>query len=477
MRGKTAAAATAAFALASIFAASDARDARAAGLFFSDRGVRPIARGGAFVAGADDAGAIWYNPAGLADAGSSILADFSWLHFTSDYTRQSLVQSTNGTEFVSTFPTVSGSTPILPIPTLAGTFAFGDKKQYVAALGVMAPMTAITSYPLAANGQPAPSRYSLVSLDGSALVIAGGWLAAKPVDWLQVGAGFEALVGNFNSTVVFSAAPPDRVIASPEDQAYDAFSSLKVGPIFAPSGNFGVTVTPMKILRVGVSAQLPFVIDAPATVQVRLPTAPEFDNATQQGQDAHVHFDLPAIFRVGVEARPIEKLRVEVAYVHEFWNNHDSIRITPDNIALLNVRGFPSPYGVPPINIPRNFQDANSVRVGGEYRFDADGYKIDLRAGINFETSAIPEAYESPLTIDSFKVTPAVGGGIHIGDHWRLDAVYAHVFASDVTVTPQEAAVPRVNPVQGNPTQTEAINGGTYSSRADILGVGAQYKF
>jgi hypothetical protein len=55
--------------------------------------------------------------------------------------------------------------------------------------------------------------------------------------------------------------------------------------------------------------------------------------------------------------------------------------------------------------------------------------------------------------------------------------VYAHVFASDTTVAPQEAAVPRVSPVKGNPTATEAVNGGVYSASADVLGVGVQYKF
>ena len=52
-----------------------AQDARAAGLYFTDRGVRPLGRGGAFVAGADDFNATWYNPAGLADAGTSFLLD------------------------------------------------------------------------------------------------------------------------------------------------------------------------------------------------------------------------------------------------------------------------------------------------------------------------------------------------------------------------------------------------------------------
>jgi hypothetical protein len=37
--------------------------------------------------------------------------------------------------------------------------------------------------------------------------------------------------------------------------------------------------------------------------------------------------------------------------------------------------------------------------------------------------------------------------------------------------------VPRVNPVKGNPTQTEAVNGGMYAARADVLGVGLNYRF
>jgi long-chain fatty acid transport protein len=74
-------------------------------------------------------------------------------------------------------------------------------------------------------------------------------------------------------------------------------------------------------------------------------------------------------------------------------------------------------------------------------------------------------------------VLASLGGGLYIGEHLRLDAVYSHVFANDVTVSPQEAAVPRVNPVKGNPTQTSAVNGGTYSARADVVGVGLQYRF
>lgn len=468
------------FGIAVLLAASSAE---AGGLYTADRGVRPLGRGGAFVAGADDLGAIWYNPAGLADAGTSILVDFSWLNFSSEYARSTNVTTAGGTVQTVDFPQVKGSTPFLPIPTIAGSYNFGEEKKLTAAFGVFAPYTAIASYPLTLDGSPSPSRYSLVSLEGSALVVAGGYFAYKPIEQLRVGGGIQALVGNFNSTVVFSASPADRVIAAPEDPQYDALSQLKVGPIVAPSANFGIIAAPHENLRLGASAQLPFWINAPAQVNVRLPTAAPFDRARQEGSDAQVRFRLPPVLRGGVEYRTDlgdeSRIRVEAAYVREFWSLHDSIDIRPENVRLYDVTGFPSPFGVAPISLPRSFQDSNSFRLGAELSLKdlLRDYWIDLRAGISYETSAIPPEWVSPLTYDADKLIGSAGGSVHVGEHWRMDAVASLVLLNSTTVDPADAQVPRVNPVRGNPTRTEPINGGEYSARAIVLGVGLNYKF
>src|SRR5262249_52480241 len=157
----------------------------------------------------------------------------------------------------------------------------------VAALGVFSPYTPVTSFPSAS-----PARYSLVSLDGSLLVIPGAWLAYKPVESIRVGGGFEALVGSFESAVTFSANPKERLIAAAEDPQYDAATKLEAGPIVAPSASFGATFVPRKELRFGMSAQLPFIVNTPATVDVRLPDAPEFNHASQAGDKARVRFKL-----------------------------------------------------------------------------------------------------------------------------------------------------------------------------------------
>ena len=460
-----------------------ASTAGAAGLFTADRGVRPLGRGGAFVAGADDIGAIWYNPAGLADTGTTLYIDFAWLNFSSEYTRKTQVTDANGTVRTFQYPKVDGTTPFLPIPTIGGSYAFGKRKEFTVALGVLAPYTAIASYPLTVAGQPSPSRYSLVTLDGSALVVSGAYFSYKPIEEIRIGFGLQALVGTFKSRVVFSASPPDRVISTPEDPQYDSLSQLNVGPIVAPSGNFGIIAVPDKHVHVGASAQLPFLINAPATINVRLPSAAVFDKATQDGTAARVRFELPPVLRFGVEYRTDlgdeSDLRVEAAYVREFWSVHDSIDVRPDNVRLFNITGFPSPFGVAPISLPRHFKDSNSFRLGGEYSTKSliKANRIDIRAGASYETSAIPQEWVSPLTYDANKIILGGGASLHAGEHWRLDAVGALVLLGSTTVTPAEAQVPRVNPVQGNPTKTESINGGEYSARAIILGVGAQYKF
>ncbi len=453
--------------------------ARAGGLYVTDRGVRPLGRGGAFVAGADDLGAIWYNPAGLADAGSSLLIDFAWANFNIDYTRKLLIQNPDGSLQEPTSPTVHGGTPFLPIPTIAGSYAFGSQKQWVVAAGVLAPYVALTTFPTTLNdGQPSPARYAMGSFNGSLMAVPGVWLAWKPIPQIRIGAGVMALVGSFDTTVTFSTSPATGLLSAAEDPSYDAAAQLSAGPIFAPTANAGITIVPVEAVRFGISGQGPMVIDAPAQLKMRLPTASFFQDATQDGTDAHIHFVLPAIFRAGIEVRPVRKLRIEAAYVREFWSAQQSIDITMKNVHLDNVgaNALGSSIAVPNIAFPRNFQDSNSYRLGAEYHYSIGGYPVETRLGVSYETSAVPTDYVSVSSLDFNKVIASIGGSLYLGGHWRFDGVYAHAFESSTYVDPHDAQIQRVNPIAGNPSFAP-VNGGWYSASADVVGVGLNYKF
>ena len=460
-----------------------AQEAQASGLYFSERGVRPLARGGAFTAGADDLGAIYYNPAGIAEAGTQILADMSWVRFSSDYQRRSRLDQVDpntgrftGTVWERTYPSVSGTSPILPIPTLAVSTDFGQK-DFNFAFGLWAPYAAIPNYPeTLENGEPAPQRHSLLSLEGSAMAVVGGWAAWKASPELSLGAGLEALVGDFNASVVLNACPPERLACAPEDPAYDAKSQLHVGTIVAPSGNAGLIYAPSKDLRLGAAFQLPFWIDAPARVRVRLPSAVMFDEAAQAGDEGRVQFRLPWVLRTGVEYRGFENARIELGFVYEAWSMHDSIVAIPDDIVLQNVLGID--YRVGRIEIPRNFKDSFSLRLGAEYGLKIGRKRLDVRADAMYESSAVPQSHLSVMTIDLDKVIASVGGSLHLDRRLRLDAVYARVMGIATEVSTSEASITHVNPIRANPPESPtAINAGSYSARADVLGIGLAYRF
>ena len=294
--------------------AAFARPASGAGLYFSERGVRPLARGGAFIAGADDLGAIHYNPAGIFDAGGQFLVDASWLHFTTEYTRKGIVEQSDPNtgavvaRWTKTYQTVDGVTPVLPLPTLAASFHVHP--DWVLALGLAAPYGAIPSYPDKVNGEPAPQRYGLLTLDGSLLSVAGLWAAWAPNAEWRVGIGFEALIGRFVATTVLSGCLPDRFLCAYEQPSWDTLAQVVAGPIIAPSGNLGVKWIPDPRWRVGLAMQLPYWVRAPATMNVRLPATPVFERASLEGVDARVNFDLPFGLRAGVEWRPVDELNV-----------------------------------------------------------------------------------------------------------------------------------------------------------------------
>ncbi len=460
--------------------------ASGAGMYFSDRGVRPMGRAGAYVAGADDLHGIWFNPAGIADAGNAALVDFSWLAFTNTYQRRLRIVDADDTIRYVDSPQISGSSSFLPLPTFAGSMTLDKEKRWTAAVGAFAPYVALANYPdRTEDGQPSPARYTLSGFDGSAPAILGSWLAWKPTEQLRIGIGAWALMGYLQSQITFSVSPQDRLIGAPEQPEWDAQSQMRIGPMFAPTGNGGVIYSPDPHLRLGFSGQLPLVIDSPATIKVRMPTSVAVDSATVRGDRAHVRIVLPAIIRFGVEFRPLatdskkeldSDLRIEIAWVHEFWSQHKSIDAQPDGIYLEGITGAPKSVAMPNISIPRNFNDSDSFRIGGEWLYLVGGYRMALRTGLSYETSAVPKAYMSLSSLDFVKTTLSLGGGLFIGKKWRFDAVVAHTFAQDVDVSPDEARIGRINPLKGN-APLEAVNGGKYTATATLMGVGLNYTF
>jgi hypothetical protein len=91
----------------------------------------------------------------------------------------------------------------------------------------------------------------------------------------------------------------------------------------------------------------------------------------------------------------------------------------------------------------------------------------------------VPKEYLSLSSLDFDKTTVMIGGGLYVGKHWRLDAVYGHTFTKASYVPAGTAQIERINPLRGNLSEDskEPVNGGTYSASADLIGVGMRYAF
>lgn len=457
-----------AFALA-LATAFDAGSAFAGGMQLSTRGVRPTARGGAFVAGADDLGALWFNPAGLADLSRAtdagdrhFLFDLGFVSQSADYTR---IDSGMNPQ-----PTVSNESPGLPIPTVGVGFELSDK--LTVAGGIYAPYLAAGKYP-----EDGAQRYSLIDLSESLLVVMEGAVAVELSDKLRVGVGLQNMIFRMASTLVFSACPGETVCA-PEDPEFDAVGKVQQLDLFNPSGVVGIQYDAARTVRLGASLQLPFKISGRGSFDTRLPSSGFYDGAEVVGDRADVSFWLPPILRVGVEARPTPRWRAELAATVEFWSVHEKFEIVPRNVRIEGAPGVGS-YELGPLEVPRNFDDSVSVHLGVEGQPVSD-LPLTVLAGYSYETAAAPDAYLSVLTVDADKHLLAGGAGYRFGA-WQVNATLALVSMADRTVDPSVGMSPQLQPVRDDPNDPDPlrtyVNWGAYSGSWFVAGLGVDTTF
>ncbi|MBC7172044.1 MAG: outer membrane protein transport protein, partial [Polyangiaceae bacterium] len=173
--------------------------AHAGGFWLTDRGTRPMSRGFAFVAGADDPQALWYNPAGLAWSGQQLMLDSTYMFFDGTYARV----DSGGNQL----PEVNVGQVPLPIP--GGAYSHPLSEKLTLGVGLFAPNALLVDYDDyfdVSSGAPCdpsagdpycvqPQRYSADSLGGSLLSNIAVALAWRPIKQLSIGFGANVMVG------------------------------------------------------------------------------------------------------------------------------------------------------------------------------------------------------------------------------------------------------------------------------------------
>ncbi|HEX5660538.1 MAG TPA: outer membrane protein transport protein [Polyangiales bacterium] len=444
--------------------------ALAGGLFLFDRGARPLSRGGAFVAGVDDPNALWYNPAGMAESGDQIMGDAVLTVPFASVTRT----NPDGTPMAK----VDASPLLLPIPQLGITHRFGLKNVTFGA-GIFAPNVMIIGYPrsLRQNGMnvPAPTRYSLINLEGSILSTVALGAAYHGIKGLSLGAALHITGGRFTGSTALNACD-GTLCTFPEDQAFDAYVTFDALPVYGFSGVFGAILNAGDRIRFGASVTLPYTLRGSGTMKTRLPNSVLFEDATVAGNKLDFSMKMPTILRIGSEIRPVRALRMEGAVVWEQWSRQKSIDITPKNVEIQNIAGIDN-YQIGKVALQRNMRNVLSVRGGFEAFLPASlvgrllkKLRFAMRGGLAWEKGAFDSKAMSPLTLDANKVLITGGLSVDLAKWLRFDTSAGYIWMQDSKIRDSQITQPAA--LRPGYIDASVIGNGDYKMEAFFLGGG-----
>jgi long-chain fatty acid transport protein len=424
----------------------------AAGVEYPDVGTVALGRGGAYAADPDEGLALVYNPAGFArQAGWRATLDASRA-----WQRLDFAPASGGATVAN------GAPPFLAGAAVAsyGWPSAGPLAGLAVALGVAGP-SAIGKLQYPAAGA---QRYALISSD-TQIAYWSAAIAAAFNRWLAAGVTIQLVQGRARFTQAVWSGSSEGT-----NPAEDTLARVDVSSDLIPTAIVGVTARPTDRVSVGVSWRRGFTFDASGSLTTELPATARAIGAHQTGTSTGFSLPFPDIVRAGVLVRPRARWLVEADVVYERWSALRSIVLAPHGIVIASDNlGTSKP--LPELVFTKNFDDAFSVRLGGEHELLPG--RLTVRAGYLHETSAVPLAYTSVDFANWERDAVSVGLSVALPRvPVTLDLAYAHHFLPDRTVTASQIAqvvTPCLTtPDCQNPAPTP-VGDGTYRASLDVI--------
>lgn len=385
------------------------------GFQLNEHGARAMAQGGAFAARANDASAIFFNPAGLAGVGNSVY--FGATFIMPKATFFGPIRNANDPNIQNETKMVDQTfTPI----NVYGTYAVTSDLHV--GLGVMNP------YGLGTEWDPQwVGKYITTKIDLQTFYFTPT-VAYKITDQLAVGVGANIVTGG----VKLSRAK--NVINTDTKVTLDMTAKTAYG------FNVGVQYKATQDVTLGVSYRSTVKMDAsgPATFD------PNFTIVNVVNDNVSASLELPATGFVGVAYKVMPNLEVEADYQYIGWSSYKELNINFQNDPTKNVIS------------PKNYKDTYMIRVGGEYTLEA----LKLRAGYLYDHSPVDAAYVEPLLPDANRNGFNIGAGYQITSALSVDVSYLFLKFD-----------------QRKAENTAIQFDGTYNMTANLFGIDFGYSF
>lgn len=350
------------------------------------------------------------------------------------------------------------------------------------------------------DGVESPTRFMLLDRDvlGGFLMLGAGYEASPQLRvGLSVGAGFLTI--------------HNRSIASVQGGTFadqEVLIDLEAADWFIPRATASVVITPFSALELGLVLTAQGSVEASGDLELTangFVGVPQRDcrNRTDGAPGAHCviedaslsvpfpPFEATLALRYADRRHPRERTldpmtdeRWDVE-LDLYWSQTSHI----ENFSLQLYDEMPGTSGAPllafstapeavPLSlpataeIPRHYRDTFGLRAGGEVALLPG--MLSGRAGVSYETRAVPPQY---MNIDLWPVAKL---GLHLGGSLRLGSVtlaiaYSHVFYQPVDVDVGRGRVVEI--VSQNPLAAQAVNEGSYAAALDVISGQANIAF
>lgn len=406
----------------------------------------------------DDPTAIYYNPAGLAYGhGTRALIEGLFAYRTVDYTRDpgdiddpdataedkaaNSGKGTLGDLIVSPFVGVASDLGIEGLGVGFGIYApFGGQTSW----DKNPEFENSTTYPGAVDG---PARWSSIEGEQRSIYFSLGGAWRTKNQKFGVGAAVNVISSSLSLVRARNIDGTDAVVT--EQGGVQEGRALLDLTDLTFSASVGVMFKPTDCLRLGVSYQ----------------SQPNFGEMTLDGTltnkygptepftvDVQMRQQLPDSIRVGGVWRAAEKATLHFAADFQRWSVFKDQCLVQTGVGEAKCVFKPDgslDTGAGGANvlvdIPRDWNDTFSIRGGGTYELND---KLELNAGVMFDSNAVPDETLEPALIDTNKIIAQLGGRYDISKNVALTSTLGYVAYLSRTTTPRavDPATPSRNP-------------------------------
>ncbi len=383
---------------------------------------------------AEDAGTIYFNPAGMTNLpkGHNISLSGTLLNRTIDFKNKGST-TTPGSPLPTGDGGDAGGLALLP----AGYWAYGIAPNLSVGIGVGPTFGNKTEYDFNFTGRNAGYFFEMEQININPSI------AYKLNDMVSIGGGISFA---YNDSTFKQGVP---IVAGP----FLANNFLKVtADDWAVGFNLGATFQLSPATRIGLAYRSELEFDMEGKQKYQFPVAGILVN-----QDVKVDLTTPANFSLAVSHKASDKLELLADVTWTDWS-------VVNKLTVKNKQ-----TGVPLQQLSYNFDDTYRVGVGANYQYND---QVKTRFGIAYDKTPVQKAVDRTMTLpDSDRIWLSFGVKYSLSKISSLDVGYSHIFFDDAKTS---RAVTTGFPGPLTPRQT--ING-SFDTTADILSVQYNHNF